>query len=362
MSGPVRVLYFIGDLGTGGSEVHLARMLVRLDRSRIEPSLLLLHMAGAGLEMVRAAGIPVESIDYAHGVAGFVSGCRHAWSRVRQRRPHVLHAYGFLCNVMAALFPLPRRGTVVLTSRRGNEARPGRRRLYRMSNPFVHRILCVSRATREFAVRTEGVRRERCVVIPNGIDLSAHPPAAPRSGPLRRVGTMGRLRQVKGSDLLLEAFARIGRDDLTLVMGGPADRRWGRELVETYRGTPGVEFPGEVEAASFLPGLDLFVLPSRSEGMSNALLEAMSVGLPIVATDVGGNREVLDEGRAGLLVAPSAAGLAEGIATLLDDPGRARELGRRARERVEGEHEIGTMVRRYEDLYASLVPSTERGA
>ena len=105
----------------------------------------------------------------------------------------------------------------------------------------------------------------------------------------------------------------------------------------------------------FRLALELFVLPSRSEGMSNALLEAMAVGLPIVATDVGGNREVLADGEAGILVEPDPDAIAGGIDSLLDDPDRACDLARAARRRVETEYTLSRMVSGYHDFYEALV-------
>jgi len=354
---PVRVLYFIGDMGTGGAEAHLSQLLVRLDRERIEPTLLLLHYAGKRLGELERAGIPTKSIHPGLDRGSLPRAFVRTWSVVRKERPDVLHAYGFLCNLIAASYPPPRGGTLVLTSRRGSEPQLRRRALLGLSSWFADRIVCVSEATRDHVVRTEGIPRRRCVVVPNGVDLMEFQALERSPAPVRRIGTLGRLRYVKGSDLLIEAFLRLSRPDLSLFLAGPADRAWGRELVARFANAPGVHFVGDVEAAPFLRTLDLFVLPSRSEGMSNALLEAMASGLPIVATDVGSNREVLDDGRAGILVRPDAGSIADGIRTLVDRPELAVHMGAMARRRAETCYAIERMVLRYEQLYESLVQS-----
>ena len=95
---------------------------------------------------------------------------------------------------------------------------------------------------------------------------------------------------------------------MSLKIAGPADGRWGNSLRARYESSPGISFLGDVsDVPAFLNSLDIFVLPSRSEGMSMALLEAMAAGLPIVATDVASNGEVLADGKAGVLVQPRRA-------------------------------------------------------
>ncbi len=357
MSRPVRVLYFIQDLTTGGSESHLARLLVHLDRKRVSPALMLFQARGALLADVQATGLSVYDTRYRHGLTGMLALRRRFRAIVDEWRPDVVHAYGYPCDVFATLFSLPRKGVRIVTSRRGNEPFWRLRMLYRLTNPLVDRVACVSGATQDYAVRTEGLSRRRSVVIANGIDLSAFTQVRRSRERLSVIGALGRLRPVKGMDLLLEAFDRLRDRGVTLKLGGPADRAWGVALRSRYENQPGILFLDDVNPSNFFEEIDLFVLPSRSEGMSNALLEAMAAGLPIVATDVGGNREVLAHGEAGVLVKPDAESIADGIAQLLDDPAGAERLAGEARRRVEAHYTLAEMVRNYERFYEGLVRS-----
>lgn len=355
MRKPIRVLFLIGDLNPGGSESHVARLIINLDRTRVRPELMLMRAEGPFLEEVRGSGAPVHDLKSGAGMRGIFERVLRIRSTIARLRPDVVHAYGFPFDIYTALLSLPRRGKKIVTSRRGNQDLPRVRWLYRMTNPLVDCVLCVSRATEQFAAATEGLSKVRSKVIPNGIDIDSFETAGTPARPIRTLGTLGRLRVVKGQDLLLEAFSRLGRPDLLLKVGGPADTPWGVAFQKKFEGSPGVSFPGSIhDVPAFLRSLDLFVLPSRSEGMSNALLEAMSMGLPIVATDVGSNAEVLDGGNAGMIVEPDAASIADGIARMIDDPARAADLGRRARKRVEEEYSLHTMVRRYEAFYEEL--------
>jgi glycosyltransferase involved in cell wall biosynthesis len=355
MKGPIRVLYFIGDLGTGGSESHLSKLLLELNPRRVEASLMLFHARGIFLDSVLRKGIPVIELGYEPTIGGVARAVRRIRQRVSELRPDVLHLYSFSCQLFAALGTLGLSGHVRVSSRRGNEPNRRRRLLYRLTDFRMDRVLSVSRATQSYAMRTEGLPARKCAVIPNGIVLPGASARSPDRRKIAQVGTLGRLRAIKGSDLMIEAFSLLERPDLHLHMGGPADRAWGRELMERHRSRPGITFHGEVAPAEFLPTLDLFVLPSRSEGMSNALLEAMALGLPVVATDVGGNAEVLDGGRAGVLVEPTAGSIAEGVRSLLDDPDRAFRLGQLARQRVIDEYSLEAMIARYHQVYEEIV-------
>jgi len=172
------------------------------------------------------------------------------------------------------------------------------------------------------------------------------------------VGTVGRLEERKGHEHFLRAAramlaaANGLRPQVVIVGDGPLRGRLARQAGELGV-AESVRFTGAVEDVRVpLAAMDVFVLPSRAEGMSNALLEAMAAGLPVVATAVGGTSEVLDAGRTGLLVPPDdASALATEILGLLEDPARATRLGRAAQGHVAEAFSAPAMVARLERLY-----------
>jgi glycosyltransferase involved in cell wall biosynthesis len=156
---------------------------------------------------------------------------------------------------------------------------------------------------------------------------------------------------------------RIPEIRLDIVGDGPS-----RQDLEALRASLGLEsrvtFHGYREdVTSFLSAADAFVLSSISEGVSIALLEAMASGLPAIATDVGGNREVIVNGVTGLLTAAgSAEGLADAIVRVESDPGLLERMGRASRQRVEEEFSLPGVVARYEALYRRCLADRLRGA
>jgi glycosyltransferase involved in cell wall biosynthesis len=225
-------------------------------------------------------------------------------------------------------------------------------------------LVCVSEGERERG-EAEGIRA-RYRVIPNGVDLEAFSEAGLEEQKAARVRLgladgpvavcIARLCRQKGQDVLVEAWptvrARVPEARLVLVGGGPATAEL-RAAAST-----GVELVGpRDDVADWLAAADLVVAPSRWEGMSLALLEAMASGRSVVATNVPGVREALGD-EAGAVVAPEAvAELADAVAARLLDPALAEAEGAAARRRAERQHDLRTTHERIADLYADVLGS-----
>ena len=241
------------------------------------------------------------------------------------------------------------------------------RRLYR---PFVHRYLALSLQTQNYLVSAVGIEPWRVEHVYNGVDTERFLPAdngrAPIEGSpfddprLFLIGTVGRLDPVKDQTTLVEAFAIALRKQsalrLIIVGDGPY-----RATVERTIAAHGIQrqvwLAGErADVPEIMRGLDCFVLPSLAEGISNTILEAMSSALPVIATRVGANSDLMEDGDAGPLVPRSdPVAMAEAIVALAVEPSAARRFGRSGRAIVERRFGLGQMVRRYADIYEGLL-------
>ncbi len=210
------------------------------------------------------------------------------------------------------------------------------------------------------ALMRAGVQEGKIVVIPNGVDLPSLATAGVKRALVRRFLYLGRLSTNIDRDVLtlLRAFDDLGDQysDVELAIVGDGDLLDAtRDMVAGCRHAERIQVPGQGDPAAWLAWADAFVLPSRREGLSNALLEAMAAGLPCIANDIPPNREVLDEGNAGLLVpVGAAADLCHAMTLLCADNIRATKFRRQALERARSRYSLVSVGERYKGLYHAV--------
>lgn len=241
--------------------------------------------------------------------------------------------------------------------------------LQRATAPMADAFTTVSERTLDFAVAHEGVIRKRATVIPNGIDLAPWD-AMPEKALARKemdipasakvIATLGRLHEQKGHVHLLEAAKKLipeHPDALFLIAGYGPLRGQLENLAQELGIQKHVRFLGyRSDVTRILAAADIFALPSLWEGMSNALLEAMAAGKPVVATDIDGNLEQVVSGETGLLVPPgNVESLANALTELCGNPGKAEAMGQCGRRRVETVFPVERMTSTTLDLYARLL-------
>ncbi|HRZ59779.1 MAG TPA: TIGR03088 family PEP-CTERM/XrtA system glycosyltransferase [Rubrivivax sp.] len=248
-----------------------------------------------------------------------------------------------------------------------NRALQRLRRLYR---PFVHHYLALSRDLQRYLIDKVRVPADRITQVYNGVDLQRYQPNGGRPRPIAGcpfdparhwlVGTVGRMQTVKDQPTLARAFVRAlqrepalrGRLRLVLVGDGPLRAQCAAVLAEAGMAEL-AWLPGErADVPAVMGGLHAFALPSLAEGVSNTILEAMASGLPVAATAVGGNVELVEEGATGLLVpAADPDALAGALIALAADPGRAAAMGSAGRAAAEARFSLDAMVATYREVY-----------
>jgi glycosyltransferase involved in cell wall biosynthesis len=371
VSGGARVLHLIAGLGIGGAERTLVQLATGLDPRRFVSSVLALDAAeGALAEALRSRGIPVDGLDVRR--RGPAAGLAALVGRLRRERPEVLHTWMFHANlpgrIAGSLVGIP---AIVSSEHTLGQESQRRYLASRATGRLADAHVCVSQAVASFALERIGLPGRRLIVIPNGIDVDAfrrrRSPEAARTGlglgadgPV--VGTVSQLKQVKRVDVLLDALGRLPGQRLLVV--GDGERRRALEARADALGlSRRLRFCGEqADPRAHLEAMDVFALASDFEGLPVAPLEAMAMGLPVVATDVGGTREVVEDGATGTLVPRGdPIRLAEALGRLLRDPCLRARFGARGLERVTRGFGAQAMVRRYEALYAELLARAPRG-
>lgn len=383
----IRLLKMVTNYGSGGTEGQVHNLVRMIDRTRFDVRFGCLQRWGFFLEELESWKIPISEfpINSLYKPNTFLQQMKLA-AYMRSERISIMHSYNFYANVLA--IPAARLAgvPVVLASvrDRGVYLTAAQKHLQKFVCSFADKILVNADAVREWLL-DEGYPQEKIVVIKNGINLSlydkhgSHPDVRtdlgiPPDAPI--VVMIARLDPQKGFDDFLKAAA-ILKPDLPnvrfLVVGETLLHKKGtiaRDSIyhnELYRlcCDLGIEdrviFTGHrSDVPALLAEASVSVLPSHSEGLSNSLLESMAAGVPIVATQAGGNSELVRDGVNGLLVPPLApVQLAQAIKRVLDDPAMARRFGTTSRQIAEENFSMERMVQDTQDLYiAELGVST----
>lgn len=373
---PRRVLYTVNRMDVGGSQTHLIQVLRLLDRERFEPLLCCLTGKGALLETARDTGTPVLAggLGALKSPRAFASIARLR-AFMRRERIDVVHNYLLRANVIGTLAARAARVPVVLASKRGCHERHGFEMVgARLSNRLADCVTANSEAVREFVHGHEGCPREKMVVIPSGIDTQRFAPLPPGDYKTRLgvpadavvVGSLTRMRVRKGVEEFLRAMAGIcaARPEVHVVVAGDVELDAELQALVDAAGLGArLHLLGRrSDVREVLAAFDVFVLSSHGEGMSNAILEAMAMEKPVVATAVGGTVEVVAEGVTGHLVpARDAEALARGICRVLDEREGGRAMGARGRQVVIDRFSANAMVREMEALYMRLLAARAAG-
>lgn len=361
----IRVALCIDTVGDeAGTERYAAEVAVRLSRPEFDVHLCCLADSARLRELAECCAVRVFPLTRVFRPDGLRNV--RALRRYLDEQPiDILHTFmpkATIAGVLAA------RGRVkaVVTSRRnlGYWYTPGYRLLFRWLNRSTTRVLANSEGVKKLTVEAERIAPEKVDVLYNGVDVRRFAAGeADRCGiaeGLRIVGIVANYRAVKDHALFLRAARTVAAaaPDTAFLLAGKGPLR--AELGELARelGIGGRVFfsDGKGEVAAYLRAMSVGCLSSRSEGFSNAILEYMAAGLPVVATDVGGNGEAIEDGATGYLVRSREPNeFAAAILRLLEDEGKRAEMGRRGQQRCRERFDLEGAVRRQEEYYRSLV-------
>ncbi len=360
MGRDLRVLYLIDKMSLGGAQTHLDTVVRNIGSFQVAPVLCCLNDLGSLAVALKADGFQVVDLQIKRLLSETgVKGALQLARLIKTEQFDLVHAYLFSSNVMAPVAARLAR-TPVLTSRRDTGFWAARKHwtAYRWVNRWTHAITVNSEAVRQSTLKHEGKCADKIHLVRNGI----HPRPLCRNGHCNHIGTVGNLKPVKGHATLIRAFGLLAAEykDLSLHLYGS-----GPEKMRLQHTAGAVGLNGEVRiqsgqlSAQVLENLDIFVLPSRSEGCSNALLEAMASGLPVVATDIAANRELIQDKVNGLLVpVGDYRAMARAIQSLVESPEKRAGLGQAAIQAAE-HFSVEVMLSQMRQVYDKVLEAAE---
>ena len=371
-----KVFYLLDSLNVGGTEVQAVELATRLNPERYDVTLGCLRARGPLLDRLQGTSVAIREF-YPQG--GFDSP-RGMYQMLRlavflrRGRFDILHAHDVYANVLGVPAAVLARVPVVISSQRDlghlDLYKGGRRVWLRRLQKLSTVVLTNANAIREGLLSENHFAAEKVRVIHNGVDVERFCRRSPErswlvpeAGQEKWIVLVGNMHgEIKGHPVLIAAAESIVREfpEVRFLLVGDGQRR---NIFEQQISRLGLEkyflFLGRRnDVPQILGCCDIGVLPSQAEGLPNAVLEYLAASLPTIASRVGGNFEIIQDGKTGLLVPPNDAGaLAEAILRFLRDPGYAAEVGNNGRAYVAAEFSFQRLIEKTDQMYTELLRS-----
>ncbi|MDP2715868.1 TIGR03088 family PEP-CTERM/XrtA system glycosyltransferase [Rheinheimera sp.] len=371
---PIHITHLVWHFATGGLENGLVNLINQLPPDKFRHSIVTL--TGFDTEFVKriqSNNVCLYNLEKREG---------HDWSLpgklnrlLKQLQPDVLHSRNLATLELQAVgwwrkVPLRLHGEHGWDSYDVGGSNKKYRLLRRLLKVFVHQYICLSAESEHYLKQHIHLADDKIRRICNGVDIDKFSLAQPAdlstfaiaaNNPPLLIGTVGRLAKVKNQALLINAFALLCRQQpqlkqgckLLLIGDGPC-RQELQQLTEQHQLSAGIIFAGNrADIAQLMQRLDVFVLPSLAEGISNTILEAMASGTPVIATAVGGNPELLPQELHSTNLVPSAdvQALASALLRYIQSPPAREADGLLVKKHCQQHFSIATMVQRYRTLY-----------
>jgi glycosyltransferase involved in cell wall biosynthesis len=351
------------ELGAGGSERQLAQLAMLLDTAKFTPHVGCFRSEGFRADELRQHGVPILEIPVRSFMPpASLQGARLLWRYLREHHIKLVHAFDVPLTCFGVPVARAARVPCVLSSLRAHrQLAPRFRSWLRFTDRLADGVVANCHAMERHLLE-EGVPQEKIHVCYNWVDSNRFHPAgpAPKTGPLKDaplvIGVICVLRAEKGLATLIDAFAAVHREQpglkLLIVGGGPMKESLERRAAGHGIGGQCHMEPAVKDVAPWLRRIDIFVLPSLSEALSNSLMEAMASGCCPIASRVGGNPELVLDGDTGLLFEKAdALDLAAKMRLLIRDEALRKRLASRARNHIQAKFNITQALKAMEEVY-----------
>lgn len=358
----INVAQVVEDLKIGGLEKVIENIAMHLNPEKFRVSVLCLSRGGEIAEKLIANGKDVEilGIKNYHSPLSLIKVAR--W--LRQKRIDIVHTHGYPAGVLGRLAAIFARVPYIFHHVHSTYLDLNKRNhlIERFLSIFTYKVICCSEAVKRFIMEKEGIPEDKLIVLYNGIpeptllapsDVNNFKKDLGIPQEVSVIGCVASLVQHKGHRYLLEAFRKLDNTYLLLIGDGPQRRELERMAYDLGISNRVIFAGYKMDVSPYMQLMDMAVLPSlEREGLGISIIEAMALSKPIVATNIGGIPEVVDDGRTGLLVKPMDSGaLSDAIKRLLISSELMHSMGLKGRDRYLRMFTLNHMLRRIEGLY-----------
>jgi len=363
-----KIIYIIGGLSKGGAERQLYELVKSINRDKFDPVVISLSEGGYWSKEIQKLNIQLIEIPRKKNKE--FKRLFKLIKLLKSMKPDIVHTYMFSANSYGRIAAILTRVPIIIASERslpeiGKDKSRYQISIDKLFASFSHGIICNSYVANKILITKYSFDTKKVFTVHNGIDVGLFfRENSKNQKKLARkvVGTIGRIDALKNHKLLLDMAKNVldksnNKDIKFLIVGeGPL-----RDELERHSQNLGIEnkivFTGERnDIPDLLQMMDVFVLTSNWEGLSNAIMEAMASSLPCVATDVGGNSELVLDGETGYIVSPNDPGAAaQKVLYLINDRLLAKEMGVKGRKRIEESFSAIKMIKNTEEVYDKLL-------
>ncbi len=369
----IRVLHVVLSLETGGLENGVVNLVNHADQTQFRVDVLCLRTKGALAERISN---PHSQIFVESPAVAISAAIKRIYQVCRAGHYQIVHTHGWATLLAGFIAARLARVPVIINGEHGvlyHQSRLQRLMQWALFKAVTQNLSVCDDLAKQISQRF-GVNKNLFKVIVNGVDTQKFAPKAQVRQQQRQrlgmdeatvlIGSVGRLVAIKNYPLLLHALAnvlRAGFNARLLLVGDGVERPALEQLAAQLQISEQVIFAGQQQAiADYLQAMDIFVLPSFSEGLSNTLLEAMACGVPVLASDVGGNPEIVNEQTGALFPSDDVMVLTSKLIEWISLSAQRQQLARSAREYCLTQHSISAMVRAYEQVYLDLTVGNAR--
>jgi glycosyltransferase involved in cell wall biosynthesis len=361
----IKICYIIGQLTRDGAERQLYELVKGIDRERFDPVVVSLSHDGYWADEIRKLNI--EVIEIPRKKNREFSRMFKLYKLLREIKPDIVNTYMFSANSYGRIAAILIRIPIIVASERnlpeiGKDKNTHQIYIDKVLALFTDAIICNSRIASETLVRKYSYNPQKVFTVKNGIRVNGYQKVKRKNDSSAKIiGTVGRLYPQKNHKLFLDVakivLEKINKRRIKFLIVGEGPLR---SELEEYAKKLGIEsnvlFTGERnDIPQLLSGMDIFVLTSLYEGLSNAIMEAMASGLPVVATNVGGNNELVQDGETGFLCPlDDVEALAKRIIELIINENEAKQKGKKGKSRILNEFTTEKMIRVTENIYIDL--------